>query len=184
MRSRFPSTLLVSICLVAVTGVSAFGQGRPPGAGPGGPPPGAPPAGGPGPGGLGGPGGALPLGSHAGAAGAAKHSSLQFGPAGRWCDNKAVVQTVGIRLEQQKKMDAVFNANKPAILASYKVFLSEQAKLEAINKNPQVDKVQLFAAIDAVSHARASLQKATSQMLLEIRQQMDPAQIAKLEKLQ
>jgi hypothetical protein len=80
-------------------------------------------------------------------------------------------------------MDAIFNANKPAILASYKVFLSEQSKLETINKNPQVDKVQLFAAIDAVSQARASLQKATSQMLLEIRQQMDPDQVEKLEKL-
>jgi hypothetical protein len=81
-------------------------------------------------------------------------------------------------------MDAIFNANKPAILASYKAFLSEQSKLEALNKDPQVDKARLFAVIDAVSQARASLQKATSQMLLEIRQQMNSDQIVKLEKLQ
>jgi hypothetical protein len=80
-------------------------------------------------------------------------------------------------------MDATFNANKPAILASYKAFLSEQSKLEKIGKDPQVDQARLFAAIDAVNQARASLQKATSQMLLQIRQQMDPDQIAKLEKL-
>jgi hypothetical protein len=43
--------------------------------------------------------------------------------------------------------------------------------------------VKLFAAIDAVSQARAALQKATSQMLLQIRQQMDPGQIQKLKVL-
>jgi len=81
-------------------------------------------------------------------------------------------------------MDAIFNANKPAILASYKTLLSEQSKLDALNKDPNVDKARLFAAIDAVSQARASLQKATSQMLLQIRGEMDPDQISKLEKLQ
>jgi Spy/CpxP family protein refolding chaperone len=111
------------------------------------------------------------------------HSGLQFGPAGRWWDDKTVVQAVGIRKAQQKQMDAAFNANKPAILASYKAFLSEQAKLDKISKDPNVDQARLFAAIDAVNQARASLQKATSQMLLQIRQQMDPGQIAKLEKL-
>jgi hypothetical protein len=81
-------------------------------------------------------------------------------------------------------MDGIFNANKGAILSSYKALLSEQAKLDKLNKDPQVDKARLFEAIDAVSQARASLQKATSQMLLQIRQQMDAEQIAKLEELQ
>jgi hypothetical protein len=81
-------------------------------------------------------------------------------------------------------MDAIFNANKPAILASYKAFLSEQSKLDGIGKDPQADKARLFAAIDAVSQARASLQKATTQMLIEIRQQMNSDQIEKLEKIQ
>jgi Spy/CpxP family protein refolding chaperone len=103
---------------------------------------------------------------------------------GRWWDDKSVVQTIGLRKEQQQRMDTIFNANKPAILSSYKSFLSEQAKLDALNKDPQVDKGRLFAAIDAVSQARASLQKATSQMLLQIRQEMDPGQVTKLEKLE
>jgi hypothetical protein len=103
---------------------------------------------------------------------------------GRWWDDKTVVQSIGLRKEQQKKMDAVFNANKPAIVGSYKEFLSEQSKLEAIGKDPQADQTRLFAAIDAVSQARASLQKATAQMLLQLRQQMDADQITKLEKMQ
>jgi len=80
-------------------------------------------------------------------------------------------------------MDGIFDANKPAILASYKTFLSQQSKLDALNKDPKVDKSTLFAAIDAVNQARAALQKTTAQMLLEIRQQMEPGQIDKLEKL-
>jgi Spy/CpxP family protein refolding chaperone len=110
-------------------------------------------------------------------------NGLQFGPVGRWWDDKAVVQAIGLRRDQQKKMDEIFNANKPAILASYKSFQSEQSKLEKIGKDPRADKERLFAAIDAVSQARASLQKATAQMLLQIRQQMDPQQIAKVEQL-
>jgi Spy/CpxP family protein refolding chaperone len=94
-----------------------------------------------------------------------------------------VVQAIGIGKAQQKQMDAAFSANKPAILNSYKTFLSEQAKLNALSKDPNADKEKLFAAIDAVNQARAALQKATTQMQLQIRQQMNPDQIHKLEKL-
>jgi len=81
-------------------------------------------------------------------------------------------------------MDAIFDASKPAILSSYKTLLSEQAKLDALNKQPQADTASLFATIDAVNQARASLQKATTEMLLQIRGQMAPDQILKLQKVQ
>ena len=109
------------------------------------------------------------------------HNTLQFGPVGRWWDDKSVVQAIGLRHEQQKKMDTIFDANKPVILDSYKAFLRAQANLAAVNKDPQADKAKVFAAIDAVNEARSSLQKATSSMLLQIRQEMDPTQITKLE---
>jgi Spy/CpxP family protein refolding chaperone len=115
------------------------------------------------------------------ASGTTTREGLQLGPVGRWWDNKSVVRTIGLRRDQQQKMDVIFSANKPAILSSYKTFLSEQAKLNQLSKNPAADKSQLFAAIDAVSWARASLQKATTQMLLQIREQMDTEQIKKLE---
>jgi len=109
---------------------------------------------------------------------------LQLGPVGRWWDDRSVVQSVGLSRMQQKAMDGIFNANKPAILASYKTLLSEKANLDKIGKDPNVDQAKLFSAIDAVNQARASLQKATSQMLLQIRQQMSSDQVGKLEKLQ
>ena len=114
---------------------------------------------------------------------AGARSNGQFGPVGRWWDDKSVAQNIGLRREQQKKMDVIFNANKPAILEAYKSFLTEQSKLNAINKNPQADQAATFAAIDAVNGARSSLQKATAQMLLQIRKEMDADQITKLEKL-
>jgi Spy/CpxP family protein refolding chaperone len=111
------------------------------------------------------------------------HGSVQIGPVGRWWDDKTVVQAIGLGKVQQRQMDATFSANKPAILNSYKTFLSEQAKLNALSKDPNADKEKLFAAIDAVNQARAALQKATTQMQLQIRQQMNPDQVQKLEKL-
>jgi Spy/CpxP family protein refolding chaperone len=112
------------------------------------------------------------------------YSVLSLGPAGRWWDDKFIVQTVGLTKDQTKRMDRIFNANKPAILESYEAFLKEQSRLDALSKDPQVDQVRLFAGIDAVSLARASLQKTTTQMLLQLRRQMNPDQIHKLDQLQ
>lgn len=112
------------------------------------------------------------------------HNALQFGPVGRWWDDRSVVQAIGLRREQQKRMDAIFDHSKPAILDSYKVFLKAQSDLTAANKDPQSTKDRVFSAIDAVNQARAALQKATSAMLLQIRHEMDPGQVDKLEKIQ
>ena len=184
MIVRFLKIAVTTVGLLLGIGTLAFAQGpggpphgaAPPGAQPGGQPGGMGPGGPPGPGG--------PTNSSSRPSGATARSSQQFGPVGRWWDDKSVVKAVGIGKDQQKKMDAIFDANKPAILESYKKFLSEQAALDKVNKDPKSDQATIFAAIDSVSKARASLQKATAQMLLEIRQQMAPDQIVKLEKLQ
>lgn len=162
----------------------ASAQGKPPG-----PPPGGSP-GLHGPGGLGGPGGNNGIpgdspGNGSGSASASQsHAVPHFGPVGRWWDDKSVVRAIGLSSDQQRKMDTVFNSNKPAILSAYKTFLSEQAKLDALSKQTQVDQTRMFSAIDAVSQAKASLEKANTQMLLQIRQQMTTDQIGKLERLQ
>ncbi len=179
MMPRWMKIAFVVLLLGATAGESARAQSRPPGPPSGGPPPGAPA----GPPPAGAPGGPPPGSQNPRASSGAAHSSLGFGPVGRWWDDKSVVRAIGLRAAQQQKMDAIFNANKPAILASYKSFLSAQKTLDELNKNPGTDKTRLFSAIDAVNQARASLQKATSQMLLEIRAEMAPDQITKLEKL-
>lgn len=142
-----------------------------------------------GPGGLGGPGGPREPRHSEREKGRQEarvppRNALQFGPVGRWWDDRSVIQAIGLRREQQKRMDAIFDSHKPAILDSYKGFLKAQSNLTTVNKDPQADKDRVFAAIDAVNQARSALQKATSAMLLQIRQEMDPEQIHKLEKIQ
>jgi Spy/CpxP family protein refolding chaperone len=171
--------------LAAAMCLDAFGQGRPSGGAPG-IPPGGYAAGVPGgPNSHGGPpfSGAGTGSDNSGKASSTMREGFQLGPVGRWWDDKSVVQTIGLRKNQQQKMDAIFSANKPAILSSYKTFLREQSKLNKLGKDPKADQTRLFAAIDAVSRARAALQKATTQMLLQIREQMDAEQIKKLEKV-
>lgn len=133
------------------------------------------------------PHGAMPMqqnpGTHGGDsmnATTAPHMGVQFGPIGRWWDNKSMAKSVGLRPEQTRRMDMIFNENKPAILATYQNYLKEQSKLLSLSKNPQADKASTFAAIDAVNQARAALQKTTAQMYLQLRQQMDAAQVEKL----
>lgn len=108
---------------------------------------------------------------------------VQFGPVGRWWDDKSVVSTVGLSVTQKQKMDTIFNANKPAILSAYKNFLAEQTKLNALSKDPNADQSKVFATIDAMNQARSELQKTTAKMYMEIRQQMTAEQIEKIEKM-
>ena len=184
MRTRALRILCLSACFMSAALSGVLAQGPPPGGG------GAP--GGPGgPGGMpGGPGGrGAPMGPHGSntnpaSSGAPQKNALQFGPVGRWWDDKTVIKEIGLRKDQQKKMDQIFDANKPAILASYKAFQKAQANLETVNKDTNADKSTVFSAIDAVNTARSDLQKSTSAMLIEIRKEMDPEQITKLEKLE
>ena len=185
MNNRVVLLLLLSSCFF--TGRSSA-QGR----APAGPPPGGPP-GLRGPGGSAGPGG--PSGSNGqpgspGGRGSNNVPSSQtaavqhFGPVGRWWDDKSVVRTIGLSAAQQKQMDRIFDGNKPAILSAYKSFLAQQTQLDALSKQPQVDQARLFAAIDSVSQAKVTLEKANTQMLLQIRQQMNLDQITKLEHIE
>jgi len=190
MTLRTARIAVVCFGLLFAAGLRASAQH-----GGGAPPPPPPPPAQRGPNGPGGPGGPPPANSNgsagnqpsansnaAGTNGAAR--GLQFGPPGRWWDNKSVTSRIGLRSDQQRKMDSIFDASRPAIVNNYKTLMAEQAKLDALNKQPQANSTELFATIDAVNQARASLQKATAEMLLQIRSSMDPDQIQKLQKIQ
>lgn len=180
MSRRWARITILGAFLAFVAGPYASAQNK----GPGGPPPAPHGPGGPnGPPSSGPTGNQPPANSGGGGTSSAARGGLQFGPPGRWWDDKTVTTAIGLRRDQQKKMDAIFDGSKSAILSSYKTLLSEQAKLDALNKQPQADATRLFATIDAVNQARASLQKATTEMLLQIRGQMEPDQILKLEKV-
>lgn len=107
---------------------------------------------------------------------------LQLGPPGRWWDDKDFAKSLGLRKEQQKRMDSVFDANKGAILDSYKALQKQEANLEATTRESKLDEGKIFAAIDAVNQARSCLEKANAHMLLMVRQEMDADQLTRMEK--
>jgi Spy/CpxP family protein refolding chaperone len=110
------------------------------------------------------------------------HNGLQLGPPGRWWDDRNFAMSIGLTKNQQQKMDNIFNANKGTILEKYHTLQKEESKLEAATHDPQLDRARIFAAIDSVNQARAALAKSYTQMLLQVRQQMDPGQIARMDK--
>jgi Spy/CpxP family protein refolding chaperone len=117
-----------------------------------------------------------------GGANSPTRGGLRLGPPGRWWDDKGFANSIGLRKDQQKKMDLIFNTNKSAILENYNSLQREESKLESLSKEPQPDRTRLFAQIDAVNQARSSLEKANAQMLLQIRQEMDPEQLTRMDK--
>lgn len=186
MRIAMKSQTLRIMCLVAglslmPAAVLTAQAPPPPPSGPGAPGGHAGPGG---PGAMNRPGGTGNTSAQEAKTAAASRNALQFGPVGRWWDDRSVAHQIGLSSQQQKKMDSIFNANRAAIVESYKAFVKAQNNLEKVNKSAAADKTAVFAAVDAVNQARSALQKNTLAMLMQIRDQMDSAQIEKLQKLQ
>ena len=193
-RTRSFATLFCFLLLAAVSSFAqghgpaggAGGSGQPPGGGGpqyGNPSPQMPSGQGPGgPGGKGGPPGSPPpRPSGVDGTTSTMRGGLQLGPPGRWWDDKGFAKSLGLRPEQRKKMDDIFNANKGTILLRYQSLQQEEARLEDITREPRLDEPTIFAAIDRVAQARAALEKANAHMLLLIRQEMDKNQTERLE---
>lgn len=200
-QGAFARTLVAAACLALTVASPALAQGR----GGGGPPGGGGPGGGPGGGGMGGPG----MGNPGGGAGAPfpngnpggpnygnvpnqqprpqnqsgdNRSGLQFGPPGRWWDDRSFAKNLKLRPEQQTHMDAIFEQNRGSLLSRFQNVQQAQAQMEELSRSPSLDEAALFAQIDRVAQARAELEKATTHMLLQLRKEMDADQIKRLEK--
>jgi Spy/CpxP family protein refolding chaperone len=182
--------IVAAICFAAIAMTSSLAQGRG-GGGPGG---GPPPGGGPGGGGMMGGGpmpgnhppgnmGPPPMNPGNQSAGGQMRPGLQFGPPGqKWWDDKSFAKTLKLRPEQQTRMDVIFEQNKNVLLSRLQGLQQAESQMEEISRSPTLDEAALFTQIDRVAQARADLEKANTHMLLQIRKEMDPDQIARLEK--
>jgi len=181
--------LLAGVWLASAAVPFALAQGR----GPGGPPPGGP-GGGMGGGGMNGGGAPFP-GGDTGRGGPSPsigqgsqpanppRGGLQFGPPGqRWWDDKSFAKSLKLRPEQQTRMDAIFEQNRTALVSRYQTLEQAESQMDRILKDPRLDEATLFTQIDRIAQARADLEKANTHYLLQLRKEMDPDQIARLEK--
>ncbi len=170
--SRYSRPLVVCAAIL-LAGLSARAQGR------GGPPPGGP--------GGGMMGGGIRMG-FAGDRGPSPaferpttHAGPQLGLPGRWWDDGKTARKVGLRSDQQRRMDDIFEANKGNLLSLLGNLQREETRLVSLTPNELQDEAKVFAAIDRVAQARADLEKANAHTLMLIRQQMDPTQLAALD---
>ena len=176
--ARHSLCLLVTATLCIGAGLPARAQGHG-GGGPGGP--GGPPMepGGPGFGAPFHPGSPPPNVSK-GEPVSSMRGGLQLGPPGRWWTDKRFAENLGLSSEQQKRMDAIFNENRTALIARFQALQDEEARTEALTRASSPDEGALFAEIDRLAGARAALEKANVHMLLSIRREMSADQLARL----
>ncbi len=106
---------------------------------------------------------------------------LQLGPPGRWWDDKKFAKSLGLNSDQQKRMDAVFGQNRDALVSRLDNLQKAESRLESLTHAGKPSEAALFTEIDHVAQARADLEKATTHMLLQLRDEMTPDQIGKLE---
>jgi len=80
-------------------------------------------------------------------------------------------------------MDTLFEQNRDALLTRFQAVQQAESQMEELSRSPTPDEAALFAQIDRLAQARADLDKANTHMLLQIRREMQPDQILRLEKI-
>jgi Spy/CpxP family protein refolding chaperone len=113
---------------------------------------------------------------------AAPRIGLQLGLGGRWWDDGKVGKRLTLRDDQRRHMDDIFEANKPTLVTLYTNLQREETRLASLPPGDMQDESKVFAAIDRVAAARTELEKASAHYLVQIRQQMDPAQLDQLDR--
>jgi Spy/CpxP family protein refolding chaperone len=106
---------------------------------------------------------------------------LQFGPPGRWWDDKHFAKNLHLRPEQQKRMDSHFDENRANLVSRYQALQQEEARMDEITRAQTLDEKAIFAQIDRLTAALADLEKAKTHLMLQLRNEMDADQITRLQ---
>lgn len=117
----------------------------------------------------------------AGAAGGGTRGGLQLAPPGRWWKDKKISKSLGLNGDQQKRMDDVFRQNRDGLATRYDTLQKAEGRLETLTHSGKPSETALSTEIDHVAQARADLEKAYTHMLLQLREEMTPEQIGRLD---
>ncbi len=108
-------------------------------------------------------------------------SSIHFGPPGRWWDDPAFAEKIGITADQKKKMDDIFTANRLKLIDLVAAVQKEEVIMEPLVQADPPDEAKVLAQIDKVAQGRAELEKANTRMLFDLRRQLNHDQWVKLQ---
>jgi Spy/CpxP family protein refolding chaperone len=106
---------------------------------------------------------------------------LQLGLGGRWWDDHGTARKLSLNSDQQRRMDTIFETNKPTLVNLYTNLQRQEVNLAGLSHADLQDESKVFAAIDRVSQARSELEKEYAHTFLQIRQQLDPQQLQALD---
>jgi Spy/CpxP family protein refolding chaperone len=167
--------LLAGVCLGTAACSFAFAQGRGGGMGGGGRMGGGFPSGARNPGEMG------DIETSRGEGSGGVRGGLKLAPPGRWWNEKSFVKSLKLRPDQQTRMDSIFAQNRTVLLNSYLNVQQAEGRMMELAKSPNTDEAALSAQIDRVAQARADLGKAYTHLQMQLRKEMDPDQLAKLD---
>jgi Spy/CpxP family protein refolding chaperone len=107
--------------------------------------------------------------------------AFHLGPPGRWWNNPAFAKDLGLTDDQQKKMEAIFEENRPKLTDMFGALRKEESNMEPLLSADQPDETKILAQIDRVAQARAELEKFNARMLLGMRRVLTQDQWKKLQ---
>ena len=107
----------------------------------------------------------------------------QILPPGRWWKDAEVVKTVGLSDAQVQKIEQVFQESRMKLVDIHANLQKEEIKLEPLLEADNPEENAVLSAIDRITTARASLEKANAQMAFAIRRVLTPEQWKKLRSL-
>jgi Spy/CpxP family protein refolding chaperone len=139
--------------------------------------------------GMGGPMRPAEHGMTSGAGHGAAHASMaptrpvvpQLGLPGRWWDERRNMKTLSLRPDQKQHMDEIFKASKATLAAALNTLQREESNLSTMSAKDRQDETKMFAAISRVEAARVDLAKQATHVQMQIRQQLDPEQLSRLD---
>jgi len=104
-------------------------------------------------------------------------------PPGRWWKHSEVAKEIGLSDAQVQKIEQVFQDSRLKLVDVHANLQKEEFKLEPLLEADNPDEGAVLAAIDRITAAHASLEKANAQMAFAIRRVLTPEQWKKLRAL-
>ena len=107
--------------------------------------------------------------------------SLGPGPAGRWWNDPAMVEKLGLSEDQRKNMDDILLQHRAQLIDMRATVEKAELGMEPLMSADTPNEQQILAQIDKIDQARAELEKANARFLLAIRAKLTPDQYRQLQ---
>ena len=102
-------------------------------------------------------------------------------PHGTWWKDSAVIASLNLTADQQKRLDDTFQQTRPQLTQLKASLDEEQSRLRPMLDARELDQANTYAEISKIADLRASLEKAHARMLLGMRAVLTPDQWTKLQ---